>query len=159
MPHIFVIRQIIFFSFKSEVALGLDFSFWAGSKNSRGFEVPEMGIGDLEFPKIPRKNPNPEDEGSGFLRRKNLGIFLPGIGDLFKSGDFYPRGWGFFKSGDFYPHNFRLILGIFAKFPGFLWMGIFYVGWDIPPKSHIKSSSVKPIRYSYLLNHLIKSLL
>ena len=32
-----------------------DFSFKVGSKNPRGFEIPGMGIGNLESPKIPSR--------------------------------------------------------------------------------------------------------
>ena len=46
----------------------------------------------------------------GFLSQvlgifQNLGIFIPGIGNFLKSGDFYPRGFGIFMPdiGDFYP--------------------------------------------------------
>ena len=58
-----------------------------------------------------------------------MGIFIPGIGDFFKSGDFYPRGLGIFKIwgylspgiGDFWKSgDFCQIPGIFAKSPGFI---------------------------------------
>ena len=47
------------------------------------------------------------------------------VGDYFKSGGFYPGDRGFLYPGieDFLS-------------PGFLGMGIF-VGWGIPPKSHL----------------------
>ena len=46
---------------------------------------------------------------------ENFGIYLPGIRDFFKSGDFYPRGLGIFENlGIFLPgiRNF-LNLGTF----------------------------------------------
>ena len=43
-----------------------------------------------------------------------MGFLSPGIGDFFKSGDFYPGHWGFLFPGivDFYPRDFSQILGI-----------------------------------------------
>ena len=55
----------------------------------------------------------------------NLGIFIPGIGDFSKSGDLYPPGLGVIENlGFFVPRDF-------------LGMGIFFLGWGIPSKSHL----------------------
>ena len=71
------------------------------------FESPGMGIGDLGSSKIPSEK---------FL---NLGIlantYIPGIWDLL--GIFYPRD--FWEIGIFWGWEF------------------FFVGLDIPPKSHL----------------------
>ena len=78
----------------------------------------------------------------GFLSRR-LGFF-------FKSGDFL-------KFGDFYPRDFRQNPGIGGFLsPGFLrigffGMGIFLVGWDIPPKSHLWSRT----RYFIIWQRLV----
>ena len=81
-------------------------------------------------------------------RRLGMGIFdfgldrkIPGDWEFFKSDDFYRGDWGFLSPeiGDFYPRDFPPIPGI----RDFLGMGIirewgfFFVGWDIPPKSHL----------------------
>ena len=68
-----------------------DFSFWARSKNPRGFEISGMGIGDLESPKIPsEKSPkNPQS------REWGIGIF-----EARKSPKFYP--WDFLGMGIFF---------------------------------------------------------
>ena len=56
-------------------------------------------------------------------------IHIPGIGDIFKSGDFYPRDSGFLSPG------MEIFWGFLS--PGFFGDGDFFsVGWDIPPKSH-----------------------
>ena len=90
----------------------------------------------------------------------NVGIYIPGI--LFKCGDLYPRDfnpqglgifeiWGFLSSGlgIFMPGNwgFLKILGYLRNgdflSPGFFGngdfveIGIFFVGWDSPRKSHL----------------------
>ena len=90
-----------------------DFSFWVRSKNPRGFEISWMGIGDLESQKSrvknPPKIPNAGNEDLGFLRLENPKN-IP---------NFYIPGIGDFLS------------------PGFSGDGdSFFVGWDIPPKSH-----------------------
>ena len=114
-----------------------------------GFFISGILPGDWEFFKI-----------WGYLYRglgisHNLGIFIPGIEDFLRSGDlgFLSRGLGIFqnlgifilgiedflKFGDFYPGDFCQIPGI-RDFMGMriLWRwGFFFVGWDIPPKSHL----------------------
>ena len=69
-----------------------------------GFEMGFLGI------------PNLKSSSRGLGIYSNLGIFIPGIGDLFKPRDFFPGIGDFLKSGDFY----RRGLGIFI--PG---IGIF----------------------------------
>ena len=126
-----------------------DFSFWAKSRGwERGIRDPKKSLvknpqWDLGF--LGRKIPNPRDGNLGFLRPNNprvrdflgmdffqeLGIigdedFYPGNRGFFRDGDFYPGDLGFFGDGDFYPGN-----------RGFLEMWIIFVGWDIPPKSHL----------------------
>ena len=119
------------------MALGLNFKIWGFLSRGLGIFIP--GIGDFFKP--------------GDFYRRDWGSFKPGfiflilrflsprIGNLFKSGDssrglriFIPGIWDFRKSGDFYPQ----IPGIFAKSTGFFGMRIFFfVGWDIPPRSHL----------------------
>ena len=85
---------------------------------------------------------HPRDSGfflvSGFLSPGfgiflNFGIFIPGIfakspGFMQNPRDFYPRDSGFFR--DFWPSGYP---GDFLS-PG---SGFFFVGWDIPTKSHL----------------------
>ena len=95
--------------------------------------------------------------------------FFLGDWDFWKSGDFYPGDWAFFKlysrgskilkSLDFYSRrseNFENP-GIWRN-PGDIWKipgiyipgigdGFFFVGWDIPPKSHLWSQIIKKFRY------------
>ena len=84
--------------------------------------------------------------GLGIL--SNPGIFIPVIGDFLKS-------WDFFKSGDFWPRGLGIFENLEIFIPGiFTWSGylrnweflgigifrrwrFFFVGWDIPPKSHL----------------------
>ena len=93
------------------------------------------------------------------IASKNLGIFIPGIGDFLKSGDFYPGDRGFFeilgflspgigdcfKSGDFYPGNWGFVKiwwflsrgsGFFGDFlsPGFFGDRDFFRGMGYPTK-------------------------
>ena len=63
----------------------------------------------------------------------NFGIFIPGIfakspGFMQNPRDFYPGDSGFFR--DFLPSGYP---GDFLS-PG---SGFFFVGWDIPTKSHL----------------------
>ena len=130
------------------------------SKVFWGSPIPGMGIfhfrldqkipGDLGFSRLknPQNIPNPGD----LCERKipKSGNYHPGHWGFLESGDFNRRGMGIFMPGiftksrgymrnprdlHFYPGN-RGFLRIFYPLEN-LGMGIFFVGWDIPPKSHV----------------------
>ena len=97
----------------------------------------------------------------------NLGIFFPGIGDFYRRDwgffnlglffnlvIFIPQDREYFQIcwfipgiADFFPRDlgFLKIWGFLSPSPGdiceihriFLGWGFFFVGWDIPPKSHL----------------------
>ena len=109
-----------------------DFSFRARSKNPRRFEIPGMGIGDWESPKIPsKKSPkNPQSRGWGFVifvAEKSL------IGISEKSPIFIRRDWGFLSPG-FLPRDFS---GMASRMGIFRERGFFLVRWI----SHQKATS------------------
>ena len=117
---------------KPEVALApilnrSDFSFWARSKNPQEFEIPRIGIGHLESPKLPSKK-SPMGWGFGiFEAEKSRDISFDSRQipvTITKSPEFVSRAlWIFwewnFLGMEFFGNRDFSRMGIFFRGMGF----------------------------------------